>query len=185
MHKGKISATFGPGAAVNPHAIVAKPAELTGAEPASMPVPFIANSGADREVLLGQKAARRAAELARRADLMIVGIGITVTAAELVATGMIEPEEMADIARAGGVGEMLGHFFDKRGQPVGQKVSDRILTQTLDQLKGRRIVAVAGGAIKTDAIKAVLESGLLRGLVIDEHTARAIVDMDKPASAQH
>jgi erythritol transport system ATP-binding protein len=173
------------GSDVNPHAIVSRLAELTGAEPASMPVPFIANSTSDRDVLMGQKAAAQAAELARQADVMIVGIGTTVPEAELVTTGMIEPDEMAGIANAGGVGEMMGHFFDKRGKPVGQDISDRILTLPLDQLQGRRIVAVAGGALKTHAIKAVLESGLLSGLIIDEHTARAIVDMDKPATAQH
>lgn len=173
------------GADLNPHAIVAKLAELTGAEPASMPVPFIANSTADRDVLLGQKAAQKAIDLTSRADLMIVGIGTTAPEAELVATGMIEQEEMADISRAGGVGEMLGHFFDERGKSVGQDISDRILTQPLDKLKGRRIVAVAGGAVKIHAIKAVLESGLLSGLITDEHTARAIVDMDKPDAAQH
>lgn len=173
------------GSDVNPHAIVSRLAELTGAEPASMPVPFIANSTSDRDVLMGQKAAAQAAELARQADVMIVGIGTTVPEAELVTTGMIEPDEMAGIANAGGVGEMMGHFFDKRGKSVGQDISDRILTLPLDQLQGRRIVAVAGGALKTHAIKAVLESGLLSGLIIDEHTARAIVDMDKPATAQH
>lgn len=173
------------GSDVNPHAVVSKLAELTGAEAHSMPVPFVANTTQDRDVLLGQKAAARAAELARQADLMIVGVGTTVPEAELVTTGMIEPEEMAGIARAGGVGEMLGHFFDPRGKPVGQDITDRILTLPLDQLKGRRIVAVAGGALKTEAIKAVLESGLLSGLIIDEHAARAIVDMDKPAPAQH
>ncbi|SMC82814.1 sugar-binding domain-containing protein [Primorskyibacter flagellatus] len=173
------------GADLNPHAIVAKLAELTGAEPASMPVPFIANSTADRNVLLGQKAAQKAIDLTSRADLMIVGIGTTAPEAELVATGMIEQEEMVEIYRAGGVGEMLGHFFDERGKSVGQDISDRILTQPLDKLKGRRIVAVAGGAVKIHAIKAVLESGLLSGLITDEHTARAIVDMDKPDAAQH
>lgn len=173
------------GADVNPHAIVSKLAELTGAEPASMPVPFIANSTADREVLLGQKATLQAFDLARQADLMIVGIGTTVPEAELVITGMIEREEIAGIAIAGGVGEMLGHFFDKRGKPVGQEISNRILTQQLDHLRGRRIIAVAGGTMKTNAIKAILESGLLCGLIIDEHTARAIVDKDKPTSARH
>ncbi|ETX30836.1 sugar-binding domain-containing protein [Roseivivax isoporae] len=173
------------GSDVNPHAIVARLAEATGAEPASMPVPFIANTAADRDVLLSQKAAAHAADLARRADLMVVGIGTTAPEAELVATGMIEPAEMAAIAGAGGVGEILGHFFDRRGRPVGQEVSGRILTQPLEALKGRRIVAVAGGTLKTHAIKAVLESGLLSGLIVDEPTARAIVDMDKPSSAQH
>ncbi|MBV6635751.1 MAG: ATP-binding cassette domain-containing protein [Mameliella sp.] len=173
------------GADVNPHAVVTRLADKTGAEAASMPVPFIANSTADRDVLLGQKAAQQAAELAGQADLMIVGIGTTGAQAELVTTGMIEQAEMAGIAEAGGVGEMLGHFFDKRGKPVGREITDRILTQPLERLKGRRIVAVAGGEIKTQAIKAVLESGLLSGLIIDEHTARAIVDMDKPDTAQH
>ncbi|WP_300530756.1 sugar-binding domain-containing protein [uncultured Mameliella sp.] len=173
------------GADMNPHAVVTRLADKTGAEAASMPVPFIANSTADRDVLLGQKAAQRAADLAAQADLMIVGIGTTGAQAELVTTGMIEQAEMAGIAEAGGVGEMLGHFFDKRGKPVGSEITDRILTQPLDRLKGRRIVAVAGGEIKIHAIKAVLESGLLSGLIIDEHTARAIVDMDKPDTAQH
>lgn len=173
------------GADVNPHAIVSRLAERTGARSASMPVPFVANTTADRDVLFSQKAARHAAELALQSDLMVVGIGTTVPEAELVSTGMIQREEMADIASAGGVGEMLGHFFDKRGKPVGTQISDRILTLHLDQLKDRRIVAVAGSEIKTEAIKAILESGLLRGLIIDEHTARAIVEMDKPATALH
>ncbi|TVR48056.1 MAG: ATP-binding cassette domain-containing protein [Rhodobacteraceae bacterium] len=172
------------GADLNPHAVASRLAEKTGGEAASMPVPFIANSTADRDVLLGQKAAQQAAKLADQADLMIVGIGTTEAEAELVTTGMIEHAEMASIAAAGGVGEMLGHFFNKRGQPVGREVTDRILTQPLDRLKGRRIVAVAGGRIKTHAIKAVLESGLLSGLIIDEHTAREIVEMDKPATAK-
>jgi erythritol transport system ATP-binding protein len=169
---------------LNPHAVASRLAAKTGGEAASMPVPFIANSISDRDVLLGQKAAQQAHKLAEQADLMIVGIGTTTAEAELVTTGMIERAEMATIADAGGVGEMLGHFFDTRGQPVGREITDRILTQPLDRLKGRRIVAVAGGRIKTHALRAVLQSGLLSGLITDEHTARDIVEMDKPAPAK-
>ncbi len=54
-----------------------------------------------------------------------------------------------------------------------------------DQLKGRRIVAVAGGKVKVRAIKAVLESRYLSGLITDECTARALVDerLDDAAGA--
>ena len=110
---------------------------------------------------------------------MLVGIGTTVAEAELVTTGMIEPAEMAAIARAGGVGEMLGHFFDLRGRPVENDLTRRIVTQPLDSLRDRRIVALAGGAIKVDAIRAVLASGLLTGLITDERTARAIVEPER------
>lgn len=118
-------------------------------------------------------------------DLLIAGIGTTTQDADMVTTDMISGPKMARIASAGGVGEMLGHFFDARGKPVDQQISDRSLTLPLDTLKGRRIVAVAGGAAKAGAIRAVLESGLLSGLIIDEHTARAIADMDRPGAAQH
>jgi len=165
---------------INPHEIVTRLARVSGGKAISLQTPFIANSNGDRDVLLAQKAIASAVEQARRSDLMIVGIGTTGPEAELVTTGMIEPAEMETISDAGGVGEMLGHFFDRRGKPVGTQVSNRILTQPIESLRGKRLVAVAGGRIKTEAIKAVLESGLLSGLIIDEHTARAIVEIDKP-----
>ncbi len=94
---------------------------------------------------------------------------------------MVEAEEIAVIARAGGVGEMLGHFFDTSGRPVDNELTRRIVTQPMEALRERRIVAVAGGAIKVDAIRAVLASGLLSGLITDERTARAIAE-NAPAS---
>ena len=52
----------------------------------------------------------------------------------------------------------------------------RVVTQPVASLRGRRIVAVAGGAVKVDAIRAVLASRLLSGLITDERTARGIVE---------
>ena len=171
----------------NPHEIIHRMTELTGAEATVMPVPFMANSASDRDVLLGQKQAAQAHALAGQADLMLVGIGTTSAQAELVTTGMMEPEEMAAIAAAGGVGELLGHFFDAEGRPVVTHATQRILTLPLQTLEGRRILAIAGGRSKVGAIGAILKSGLLSGLIIDEHTARAIVDMgrESDSAAQH
>ncbi len=160
----------------NPHEIVTALAARTGGAATIMPAPFMADSAEDRDVLLGQKDAAEAHALGERCDLILVGVGTTVPAAELVTTGMVEPADMAAIASAGGVGEMLGHFFDDRGRPVENDLTRRIVTQPVETLRGRRIVALAGGAIKVDAIRAVLASGLLAGLITDERTARAIVE---------
>jgi erythritol transport system ATP-binding protein len=168
----------------NPHEIVTRLAERTGAEATIMPVPFMANSAGDRDVLVGQKGAVEAYRLARGCDLILVGIGTTVPQAELVTTGMVEAEEMAAIAGAGGVGEMLGHFFDAAGRPVDSELTRRIVTQPLEALRGRRSVAGAGGAIKVDAIRAVLASGLLSGLITDERTARAIMERTATPNAR-
>lgn len=169
------------GNSTNPHEVVSRLAHLTGATATVMPVPFMANSASDREVLLGQKEVARASGLARECDLMLVGIGTTVGEAELVTTGMMEPAEMDDIRRAGGRGEVLGHFFDSTGRSVETDGARRIVTMPLADLKQRRIVAVAGGKIKVSAIRAILESRLLSGLIIDEPTALEIVEMAGPA----
>ena len=49
------------------------------------------------------------------------------------------------------------------------------MTLPLDDLRDTRIVAVAGGEFKIRAIRSVLESRLLSGLVTDERTARALL----------
>ena len=161
--------------AANPHDVIYRLTERTGAQAYVMPVPFFANTTEDREVLLGQRGVRDVLDLALAADLMFVGIGTAEREASLVATGMIEHSEIDDIKRDGGVGELLGHFFDERGRPVETSLSERMLGLGRDQLQGRRIVAVAGGKVKVGATQAILRSRYLSGLITDEKTARALV----------
>lgn len=162
--------------AANPHDVMHRLAEKTGAAAYVMPVPFLANSPADREVFLAQRGVGEVAALAARADLLIVGVGTSDPATQLVAARMIDPAEIAEVEASGGVGEMLGHFFDAAGRPVETSLSARTLSPDLAMLAGRRIVAVAGGTGKRAALAAVLASGLVRGLVTDEPTAAALAD---------
>ncbi|HEV7253624.1 MAG TPA: sugar-binding transcriptional regulator [Mesorhizobium sp.] len=162
--------------AANPHDVIHRLAERTGAEAYVMPVPFFANTVEDRAVLLGQKGVGEVFRLAEAASLFLVGIGTAEREASLVSTGMIELSEIEAVRRAGGAGEMLGHFFDARGRPVETALSERTLALGRDALKGRRIVAVAGGSVKVAAVRSVLRSGFLGGLITDERTARALVE---------
>lgn len=158
----------------NPHDVIHRLAERTGAEAYVMPVPFFANTVEDRDVLFSQRGVREVFDLAKTADLLMVGIGTAEREASLVSTGMIEMSEIEEIQRGGGKGELLGHFFDEDGRPIETTLSNRTFTLSRDDLKDRRTVAVAGGKIKTPAIRAVLGSGLLSGLITDEKTARAL-----------
>lgn len=161
--------------AANPHDVIHRLAERTGAQAYVMPLPFVANTIEDRDVLLGQRGIGDVFDLAARSDLMFVGIGTAEREASLVATDMIEHSEIDEVKRKGGVGELLGCFFDAQGRPVETDLSERIIALPRERLKGRRIVAVAGGKVKVRAIKAVLESRYLSGLITDETTARALV----------
>jgi len=160
----------------NPHDVIHRLAERTGAEAYVMPVPFFANTIEDRDVLFSQRGVREVFDLANSADLLLVGIGTVEREASLVATGMIEKSEIEEIKNGGGVGELLGHFFDEKGQPIETTLSDRTFTMKREDLKNRRIVAVAGGKVKARAIRSVLESRFLSGLITDERTARTLMN---------
>jgi DNA-binding transcriptional regulator LsrR (DeoR family) len=160
----------------NPHDVIHRLAERTGAEAYVMPVPMFANTVEDRTVLLGQKGISEVFDLGKAANLLIAGIGTAEREASLVATGMIEKGEMEEIRRKGGVGELLGHFFDDAGNAVETTLSNRALALAREDISNRRIVAVAGGKVKVRAIKSVLEGRYLKGLVTDERTARSLVE---------
>ena len=165
-------------AAANPFDVIHRLAEKVAAEAYFMPVPFFANSVADREVLMAQKSLMDVAALARQAQLHVVGIGEIGARAHMLETGMIMPDEFAELSRAGAVGEVLGHFLGADGSPVDAPLNQRALSLELDDLRGKEVVAIAGGHGKARAIRAVLNSGVLTGLITDEATARRIVDHD-------
>ncbi|MCG6112555.1 MAG: sugar-binding transcriptional regulator [Paracoccus sp.] len=161
--------------AANPHDVMHTLAEKTGAQAYVMPVPFFANSEADRAVLLSQPGVRDIFDLSNSATLTLVGMGTADAGAQLVASGMIERREIAEINAAGGMGEMMGHFFDARGHVLETTLTARTLAVELDRAEGQRIVVIAGGPDKLAAIRAVLNSGRLSGLITDEVTARGLM----------
>jgi len=163
-------------AAANPFDVIHRLAEVTGAECYYMPAPFFADSVADKKVLLAQKSLKDVFSLARAAELYIVGIGEIGSQAHMLSTGMITGREYREAKLAGAVGEVLGRFLDKNGRPVTAEINDRAVAIQLEEIRGRPVTAIAGGAAKAQAITAVLESRVINGLITDETTAKTIVE---------
>lgn len=158
----------------NPHDVMHRIAEKTGARAYVMPVPFFANTAEDREVLLAQRGVSEVFAMANGAALKVVGIGTVEVDAQLVSSGMIERKEIKAIQSGGGVGELLGHFFDAKGHILETALTARTLAVPFANT-GDQIVAIAGGEDKIQAIRAVLSSRRLKGLITDERTARALI----------
>ena len=162
-------------AAANPFDVIHNLTEITGAESYFMPAPFFADSIEDKRVLMAQKGLKDVFALARAAKLHIVGIGEVGPKAHMLATGTITAEEFRELERAGAVGEVLGQFLDAAGRPVDADINQRAVAVQLADIRGTRMVAIAGGRMKARAIAAVLESRVVTGLITDETTAKAIV----------
>lgn len=172
---GGLTRNFG----ANPYDVMHRIAEKTGTHAYVMPVPFFANTGEDREVLRAQRGVKEVLELANNADLKLVGLGTVDAEAQLVLSGMVEPREIEDIAAAGGVGEILGHFFDATGHILETALTMRTLSASFPTTKRERLVALAGGQAKVPAIRAILNSRRLFGLITDERTAQTLLKVDE------
>ena len=162
--------------AASPFDVIHRLAERTGADAYVMPVPFVANTTKDRQVHEAQYGVSEVIAMARQAQIYIAGIGEVDRKSFIVSAGMVDEEDIDEVVKSGACAEILSQFFASDGTHLPTTVSDPALAPRIADLKSHRIVALAGGTSKTQAIHAILENGLLFGLIIDEATARRLVN---------
>lgn len=163
--------------AANPHDVIHLLAQRTDATAYVMPIPFFANTLHDKNIILQQPGIENVMQLARDTSVKIAGIGSVDVASSMLASEMLEESELLAVRTAGARGEMLGHFFDANGDLVETELSSRTMGLSAHDLLDANIVAIAGGDSKVEAITSILNGGLLNGLITDERTALALVDL--------
>jgi DNA-binding transcriptional regulator LsrR (DeoR family) len=109
--------------------------------------------------------------------LALVGIGMLEPSALLKNSGNYYQQEMlSTLAERGAVGDICLHYFDDYGQPVLSEDEDPVIGMELELVKlCPRVVALAGGIDKTQAIKGALVGGYIDVLIIDINTAKQLV----------
>ncbi len=157
--------------ASNPFEVVQALAARTGGEGHFLPVPFIADTVADRAVLMSQRTVAQALDLARSADLFLISVGELSETAFLRKQAMLSAAELAGVRARGAVADSLGRLFDRAGAQVDHELAHRTLALEFEHLRGRNVVLLAGGVQKVDAVRALLRTGVVRGLIIDGDAA--------------
>ena len=91
-----------------------------------MPLPVIASSPEEREMLLSQPMIQPTLALAAQADVTFVGIGDLGPKAPLYEDGFITEAELKALQKAGGVAEIVGWVFDRDGRLIEGITNDRV-----------------------------------------------------------
>lgn len=109
--------------------------------------------------------------------LAIVGIGMLEPSHLLKSSGNYYQDDLLkDLGKRGAVGDICLHYFDKDGVPVLSEVDDPVIGMELSQVKDcPRVIALAGGQDKSEAIKGALQGGYVNILVIDKETAKSLL----------
>ncbi len=164
-----------------PFDVIYRLVKKTSAEADLMPVPFFAQSSEDRAVLLRQEGVAETLAAAAEATLFLVGIGEVTGGAFLPEASRLIGREVERLGERGAVGEVLGRYLDRNGRRLDVDLHRQVVGLDPEAMRGREAIAVAGGHGKVHAIRAVLRSGLLSGLITDEQTARRLVDLERGA----
>ncbi|MGF0540063.1 sugar-binding transcriptional regulator [Agrobacterium sp. ES01] len=162
-------------ASVQTHAtqLTARLAKLTGGEPRLLLVQGITSSREAKLVMLADPVVRGTMDLFGRLTLAVIGIGAVEPSELLARSGNVfSRQEMAMLHDAGAVGEISFRFYDRDGKPVETPLNERVIGISLEDLsKADRVMALAGGESKTEAIAGALRMGVIDVLVTDKFTA--------------
>ncbi len=150
-------------------------AEAVRARHYPMPLPVIATSCEERDLLHQQKTVRNTLALAAQATVCCVGIGGLGERAPLLEDGFITARELAGLRHAGAVGEIIGWAFDRRGRLIEGLTNARVASAPMPSIAAAEVIGIAKGLDKLAAISGALAGSLINGLITDEQTAEALL----------
>jgi len=144
-----------------------------GAEYSMLPVVRELGSPELAQALLLDSRVQRTLELGRQADVLLVGVGALQPLSPSLAH--LPRELVAELQRAGAVGEIAARFFDRSGCPCQSRLDERLVGLPLTALlQVPTRIGVAFGVAKVPAIAGALAGQYINTLITDTETATSL-----------
>ncbi|MEA3326590.1 MAG: sugar-binding transcriptional regulator [Chloroflexota bacterium] len=164
----------------NTHAtdLVIRTAMALEAKMSLMPAPGVVGSVDSAELLIADRHISQALEFVKKTTVAFVGIGATkhnpflMKNEEIITWG-----KMAELRSQGAVGDISLHFFDLNGLEIDSEFHRRVIGASYEVLKRiPRVVGIAGGPNKYEAILGAIQGGLINTLITDTETAQRLIE---------
>jgi lsr operon transcriptional repressor len=156
----------------------AESSEVTSAT--VLPTPIMASTPALAAALRDEPTVQQVLKQACGVEHALVGVGTPAADATIVHMGYLNPADVRGLRERGVVGDILGQFFDADGNVVELPIHDRrIGIELSDLVHVPKVVGVAGGLHKTQAILGALHGGFLDVLVTNELVAIRLLELER------
>jgi deoxyribonucleoside regulator len=147
-----------------------------GAKAHVIPAPIIVRNRSLRDTLFKEQKIQQTLEIAKKADLVLFGVGLIGQRGMLWQSGFLKNTDTVKLKKSGAVGAICGRFFDASGQKCWSELDDRTIGLNLVELRNiRHKICVATGREKVIAILGALKGKLTNVLVTDENTAASLL----------
>jgi DNA-binding transcriptional regulator LsrR (DeoR family) len=155
-------------------------AERLGAKAYQLHAPAFVDTKEQCEVLRSMGPVKEILDIARRANIALVGVGtVDPEVSRFVQFTALSAEEMQNLAETfGGVGDINAFIYNIEVQPCAQDYADRVVGLPLAELKSIPYrIGVAATAAKSLPLYGALRGGYLHALITDETAARGILEL--------
>jgi lsr operon transcriptional repressor len=155
-----------------------EPSEVTSAT--VIPTPIMASTPSLAAALRDEPTVQQVLKQACGVEHALVGVGTPTADATIVHMGYLNPADVRGLRELGVVGDILGQFFDADGNVVELPIHDRrIGIELSDLLHIPKVVGVAGGLHKAEAVLGALRGGFLDVLVTNELAAIRLLELER------
>ncbi|MCU1404183.1 MAG: transcriptional regulator [Glaciihabitans sp.] len=150
-----------------------------GAYVQHFPVPAFFDESTTKDAFWRERSTRRVLEIQGRMDVALFGIGSPYAdvPSHVYTTGYLDEQDFDALKTAGVVGDVATIFLRADGSDSGIPLNARATGPDFATLRQvARRVCVSSGISKLDALRGALAAQLITDLIVDESTARALVD---------
>jgi len=142
------------------------------------PVPTFFDFVSTKEAMWKERSIKRILELQKRADLLLHSIGAVRSGvpSHVYSGGFLEEKDYQELRRLDIAGDIATVFFRRDGSFHNIPLNQRASGPDLDLIKEKRAICVVSGLAKAAGLHAALSGGLVKELIVDEPTARLLVN---------
>jgi DNA-binding transcriptional regulator LsrR (DeoR family) len=159
--------------------LVSRTSTAIGASLWLLPAPGVVGSAEFAALLRSDRHISQTLEMVKKANIAFVGVGAPTRGSLLMRDeSIISWQEMEKLIDFGAVGDIGLHFYDIQGNLVKTELDERVIGISLEEMRMlSRVVGIAGGPEKFNAILGAIRGRFINTLVTDPATARKLLEL--------
>ena len=167
------------GQKINANSIVRLMAHRIGGKGYILNCPAFVKNKEAKDMFMNEKVVKDVFSLVKKVSTAVVSIGNLNPKMTVRKMDIMKEEELNYLQGLNAIGDVNANFINKEGEPVINKVQDKIINTDLESLDGiKNVIGIGFNERKVEVIRAALKKRIINMLITDSKTAENILQYD-------